>query len=184
MKRFWIVCATGMLLLAASCKGREKEVTEINTLEDRIDSILASSVPMGPDQRSMVDDLFSEYEEFIRNYPEDSMCAYYLFKSALILDYNREYAKEIEKLDQLATKYPESPYAPQALVAASKASMEYMHDKQAAVHYLQQIKEKYPDSPYAVNIDLQIQYVGDDDGLLRAIWAQNGNAPDSTGAGQ
>ena len=84
-----------------------------------------------------------------------------------------------QTLELLAERYPESEYAPQALVTAARVSEENVNNIERSIKYLQQIKDKYPESPYATNIDLQIEYAGDDEALLDAIMERNGVDLDS-----
>lgn len=166
-------------LILISCNKRENELEEIHAASAEMDSVLRVNEVLSVKHRVMAEDLIQEYMEFANNYPEDSLAPQFIFKSAMLYHFIPFYDKELETLELLAERYPKSEYAPQALVTAARVSEENVNNIEKSIKYLQQIKEKYPESPYATNIDLQIEYAGDDEALLDAIMEKNGVDLDS-----
>ncbi|MBK7034789.1 MAG: hypothetical protein KBF42_01880 [Chitinophagales bacterium] len=179
MKKLFGVLTFISLFVFVSCNTREKELEEISEASIEMDSVLRTNPVLSVEQRVMAEDLIQEYMEFANKYPEDSLAPQFIFKSAMLFHFIPFYDKELNTLELLAERYPESEYAPQALVTAARVSEENVNNIERSIKYLQQIKDKYPESPYATNIDLQIEYAGDDEALLDAIMERNGVDLDS-----
>ena len=179
MKKLFGVLTFISLFVFVSCNTREKELEEISEASIEMDSVLRTNPVLSVEQRVMAEDLIQEYMEFANKYPEDSLAPQFIFKSAMLFHFIPFYDKELNTLELLAERYPESEYAPQALVTAARVSEENVNNIEGSIKYLQQIKDKYPESPYATNIDLQIEYAGDDEALLDAIMERNGVDLDS-----
>lgn len=189
MNRALIILIIVSVFVFTSCNKRESEVKEIYASSIEMDSVLRTNPVLAVEHRIMAEDLIEDYMEFADKYPEDSLSAQFIFKSAMLFHMLPFYDKEVEALEMLAERYPESEYAPQALATAARVSEENLNDLERCTGYLKQIKERYPESPYAVNIDMQIEYAGDDEGLLNAIMEKKGvdldsllNAADSVDA--
>ena len=179
MKKLFGVLTFISLFVFVSCNTREKELEEISEASIEMDSVLRTNPVLSVEQRVMAEDLIQEYMEFANKYPEDSLAPQFIFKSAMLFHFIPFYDKELNTLELLAERYPESEYAPQALVTAARVSEENVNNIERSIKYLQQIKDKYPESPYATNIDLQIEYAGDGEALLDAIMERNGVDLDS-----
>jgi tetratricopeptide (TPR) repeat protein len=151
-----------------SCDSRAKEVKEITTMSAKVDSMVQVAEVLAPAQRAEADEMLEKYEAFAEKYPDDSLSPAYLFKAAFLAATLPEYNKQIELFEKIANTYPKTDYAPQALALAAKSSTDYLNDKNKAKEYLLRLKNEYPNSAYSVNIDLQIEYVGDDEGLFEA----------------
>ncbi len=167
------------IFVLTSCNKKETELKQIYTASAEMDSILRTNEVLSVKHRVMAEDLIEEYMAFADSYPEDSLAPQFIFKSAMLYHFIPFYDKELVALELLAERYPKSEYAPQALVTAARVSEENINNIEKSISYLQQLKEKYPESPYATNIDLQIEYAGDDEALLDAIMEKNGVDLDS-----
>lgn len=166
-------------IVLTACNTREKKLDEITSLSIKVDSMLKINPVLTVKQRQMGEELIKEYTEYAEKFPEDSLSPQFLMRSALLYHAMPEYKLELKTFDLLVERYPESEYAPQALATAARVCEENLNDFNASQVYLEKIKNNYPQSPYAVNIDLQIEYIGDADGLLKAIMAQRGIDMDS-----
>ena len=151
-----------------SCNNRASQVREIETMSAQVDSMIQVAEVLAPAQRVEAEEMLEKYQEFAEKYPDDSLSPTYLFKAAFLAASLPEYKKQIEIFDQIAAKYPKTDYAPQALALAAKSYSDYLNDNNKAKEYLMRLKNEYPQSPYSVNIDLQIEYAGDDQGLFEA----------------
>ncbi len=178
-KRYIHVFGLLTVLFLASCNGREKELEEIREAAVQMDSVLRVNPVLTVEHKVMAEGLISEYTEYVRNYPDDTLCAGFLMKSALLYQAMPLFKEELAMLDRLIEEYPESAYTQQALATAARVSEDMLRDYPAARNYLTMLKEKYPDGPYSSNIDLQIEYVGDPDGLLEAIMEKAGMSLDT-----
>ncbi len=189
MKILLKICVISTLVIFSSCASRDKEVKEIYGKSVEMDSILRANPVLAMENRMKADELIEEYMAFAEKYPEDSLSPEFMFKSAMIYHITTEFKKELETLDKLVKTFPKSELAPQALATAARVSEGDMNDIEKSKSYLIQLRDKYPESVYSVNIDMQIEYAGDAEGLLNAIMAKKGvnldevlDAADSTDA--
>ena len=164
---FFYICILSTTVLT-SCDSKQKELDEITSLAVEMDSIMRETPVLMPEQRAQADLLMDKYKEFVAKYPEDSLAPLYLMKASFVAGAMPEIDKQIELLEEVAAKYPQSEYASQALALAAKSYADNKKDYESARECLRKLQSDYPESPYSVNIDLQIEYVGDDDGLFRA----------------
>lgn len=174
MKNYLTILFAVLLVVLTACNKRDTEVKEITELSAAVDSMIRVTPVLTVEQKVKTESLIAEYLEFIKNYPNDSLCPQYLINSALLYHVMPDYNKELRTVDQLVADYPKSPLAPQGLAIAARVCEESLRDLNRAKSYLQQIQDSYADSPYAVNIDLQIEYIGDSEGLLEAIMERTG----------
>ncbi len=174
MKRYLTVITAILLVTLTSCDKRVSEIEEINELASSVDSMIRSVPVLTVEQKVKTEALIAEYLEFTRNYPNDTLSAKYLVDAALLYNVLPDYNKELEVIDKLVLQFPKSAYAPQGLAIAARVCEDNLHNLDRAKGYLQQIQDNYGDSPYAVNIDLQIEHIGDTEGLLQAIMERTG----------
>jgi tetratricopeptide (TPR) repeat protein len=188
MKRCFTVLTAILLLTLTSCDKRVSEIKEINAMSTEVDSMIRSVPVLTVEQKVKTEALIAEYLEFATNYPKDTLSAKYLIDAALLYIVLPDYNKSLHVIDQLVKQFPKSNYAPQGLAIAARVSEDNLRNFESAKGYLQQIQTNYSESPYAVNIDLQIEYLGDTQGLLEAIMDRTGQsmpgevAPDSVDA--
>ncbi len=173
------LCFVVIILILTACNVRSRQIKEMNKNAAEVDSILRTAPVLTPEQRSKADELAISYVEFSENYPDDTLSPNYLMKAAFIKNAIPDYNGELKILETIAEKYPDSELAPQALATAAKISEDELQDLSRARKYYSAIQKKYPASAYAVNIDLQIEYAGDAEGFLNAVWRRNNNNPDS-----
>ncbi|MEI2676258.1 MAG: tetratricopeptide repeat protein [Chitinophagaceae bacterium] len=174
MKKYLGVFLAAFVLVAAGCDKKAKEIAEIEEMAVAVDSIIKINPVLNVGQKVEAEKLINEYLEFANNYPEDSLSAEYLMKTAILYHLMPDYGKELAILEKVIAQYPNSAYAPQALAIGARVSEDNLKNYEQAKTYLKQIQDKYSDSPYAVNIDLQIEHVGDLEGLLEAIMERTG----------
>ncbi len=167
------------MVLTTACDKKGKELKEIDEMANQMDSVLKANAVLGVEQKVAAEKLIDEYLEFVNQYPNDSLSIEFLMKSAMLYHVMPDYGKELAVLERLVAQYPESPAAPQALAISARVSEDNLRNFEQARVYLKQIQEKYPESPYSVNIDLQVEYVGDAEGLLEAIMERTGVKADT-----
>jgi tetratricopeptide (TPR) repeat protein len=175
----YFLCFMGMILILTACNVRSRQIKEMKRNAAEVDSILKITPVLAPEQRSKADELANTYVEFSEKYPDDTLSPNYLMRAAFIKHALPDYKGELKILETIAEKYPESDLAPQALATAAKISEDELQDLNRARKYYSEIQQKYPNSAYAVNIDLQVEYAGDAEGFLNAVWKRNNNNPDS-----
>ncbi len=179
MKKYFAVLTVILMVLTTACDKKGKELKEIDEMATQMDSVLKANAVLGVEQKVAAEKLIDEYLEFVNQYPNDSLSIEFLMKSAMLYHVMPDYGKELAVLERLVAQYPESPAAPQALAISARVSEDNLRNFEQARVYLKQIQEKYPESPYSVNIDLQVEYVGDAEGLLEAIMERTGVKADT-----
>ncbi|MBK7443690.1 MAG: tetratricopeptide repeat protein [Bacteroidetes bacterium] len=179
MKKYFAVLTVMVMVLTTACDKKGKELKEIDEMATQMDSVLKANPVLGVEQKVEAEQLIDEYLEFVNQYPNDSLSIEFLMKSAMLYHVMPDYGKELAVLERLVAQYPESPAAPQALAIGARVSEDNLRNYEQARVYLKQIQEKYPESPYSVNIDLQVEYVGDAEGLLEAIMERTGVKADT-----
>lgn len=73
---------------------------------------------------------------------------YSFYQLALVAGLQKDYIRKVALLDQLASKYPDSPYAVNALYEKGRSYVQSNQNSQAIVTF-RQLLEKYPESPVA-----------------------------------
>ncbi len=179
MKQLTLIIPVLLVITLVSCGKQDRELKAINKEMAEVDSIVKMNQVLTVEQRMRTGELVERIDDYADDHEEDTLSAQLLFHAAILCDKMPDYKKELKLLDKLVKKFPESRLAPQALATAARVSEAGRQDLNVARSYLIQIKEKYPNSPYALNIDLQIEYVGDDEGLLNAIMEKNGTSLES-----
>ncbi|MFI5171852.1 MAG: tol-pal system YbgF family protein [Chitinophagales bacterium] len=179
MNRILLIIALFLGTFFTSCVTREKQLDKVTSLSVEVDSILRTSPVLTVRQRESAGELIEAYNKYTEKFPEDSLSPKFMMKSALLYHALGNYLQELKTLELIVEKYPDTDYAPQALATGARVSEENINDLHRSRYYLKKIQEEYPESPYAINIDLQIEYVGDADGLLNAIMARRGINLDS-----
>jgi len=169
MKRYLTVLTAILLATLTSCDKRVGEIEEINEMASSVDSMIRSVPVLTVEQKVKTERLIAEYLEFASNYPSDTLSAKYLVDAALLYNVLPDYNRELDVIDKLVKQFPKSAYAPQGLAIAARVCEDNLRNLDRAKGYLQQIQANYSDSPYAINIDLQIEHIGNTEGLLQAI---------------
>lgn len=163
----------------ASCDQRGKEIKEIDAMAVKMDSVAKANPVFTVAHKVEAEALITEYLEFVRQYPKDTLCAQYLMSAARLYEKMPAVKEELQLLDRLIEEYPASPLVPQALITAANSCELVLRDYNRAIAYYRTLQEKYPDSPYSKNIDLQIEFIGDPDGLFTAIMERAGKPVDT-----
>lgn len=168
-----------MVMVLASCNGREKQLNQIEALAAPMDSILRIHPVLNIQEKASAEELIESYMAFVRDYPNDTLCPGFLLKSALLYNAIPAYKESMEVIDRLIAEYPDATETQQGLAIGARIAEDFVKDYEKARGYLTIIQEKFADGPYGVNIDLQIEYVGDPEGLFEAIRERAGIPADT-----
>ena len=122
MKKYLGVFLAAFVLVAAGCDKKAKEIAEIEEMAVAVDSIIKINPVLNVGQKVEAEKLINEYLEFANNYPEDSLSAEYLMKTAILYHLMPDYGKELAILEKVIAQYPNSAYAPQALAIGARVS--------------------------------------------------------------
>jgi outer membrane protein assembly factor BamD (BamD/ComL family) len=100
MKKYLIVVAVSIFILSCS-NGKEKKLTELKDLEKAV-----SANPLAPIDFKKAKELVNAYTDFVKEFPEDSGAASYLFKAANIAMNIGQPKVSIDLFDQIIKEYP------------------------------------------------------------------------------
>lgn len=178
MKKSLLVALTLITVLLSACNKRAKEIEEIEAMAVKMDSVAKANPVFTVAHKVEAEALIAEYLEFVRSYPKDTLSPVYLMQASRLFAKMPDVKEELELLDRLIAEYPESPMVPQALITAANESELILRDFDRAKGYYQTLMDKFPESPYSKNLDLQIEYMGDPDGLYTAIMQRAGKPID------
>ncbi|MCT4591689.1 MAG: tetratricopeptide repeat protein [Carboxylicivirga sp.] len=98
-----------------------------------------------------------KYYELASAIPEGSP-DYALFQKAFCLGLMRQYEQKINVLENMVSRYPESPYVDDALYETGRSYVA-VNNNDRAIYYYKSTKEKYPKGSYAKKAMLQLGLV-------------------------
>ena len=179
LKRNIFLIGSMLVMVFSGCNGRDKQLNQIEAQSTALDSIMRAHPVLSIEEKANAEELVESYMAFIRDYPNDSLCPAFLLKAAMIYNHVPAYKKSIEVTDRLIAEYPDAPEVEQAVAMGARTAEDFLKDYDKARAYLTIIQEKFAEGPYGVNVDLQIEYVGDPEGLFRAIRERAGIATDT-----
>ena len=154
-------------LMAGCTLSKEKQQDTISSLEKEI-------IESGDTAQQQ--ELFKQYDRFIRKYPADSMAPEYLFRKAGILRVEKTGDPALDALAEIVTKYPESPRVAECYFLRGLVYEEVFYDQVMAKKAYEFFLERYPEHPLAESARYSIRYLGMSNEEIIASFS----APDST----
>jgi len=94
--------------------------------------------------KSLVSKAIVAYQDFVKNFPEDSLSAEYLFRLSDLSRATGDNKKAIEYLDQICKTYPAFRKIPECLFLQGYYYQEYFNDTVQAKAFYTNLLEKYP----------------------------------------
>ncbi len=131
--------------LSAKIDSLEKRMKDPNTLEFDKDLALQG---------------IAAYQDFVKLYPEDSLCAEYLFLMSRLCKETGDFGKAMESLKQICKSYPEYPKIPECLFLQGFYYQELFKDTLSAKEYYRQMISEYPDHPFADDAEAMMSLFG------------------------
>ncbi len=115
------------------------------------------------------------YSQFVSNFPEDTICADYLFKAGEISTSIGSYQQAINYFKELFDKYPNFKYVTESLYMQGFIYDSYINDDAKAKEIYQQLIAKYPKHTLAEDAKAAINNLGKtDEELIREFQKKNG----------
>ncbi|MEI6900463.1 MAG: tetratricopeptide repeat protein [Bacteroidota bacterium] len=107
MKQIKLIALISVLLFSFGCKpSREKEIRQIETLYSSLYSQQSAGF-----NKPKADSLLKGYDQFIKDFPTDTLAPVYLFKSANLAMTVTDGNDAIARFDHFANAYPNHPKA-------------------------------------------------------------------------
>ena len=140
-----------------ACGGKEKKLT--------YDDLKAAQATLFNEDHSMNEEkapkVAEKYCQFVEQNPNDSMAATWLFHAFEINVTLKNADKSTELCNQLVEKYPDSEWAPRALLYAGTFVYDDMLNDTAQAHAMfQKLIDDYPDDPFVDDAKKSIEYLG------------------------
>lgn len=142
MKKLFFLFLFLVCVVSYSCstdakqKDREKiQALEVSTLEDA--KVISYE---------KADSLINSYVDYVKKYPEDSLCATYLYRAADILANTKRCIESINMYDRLIAEYPKDAYVESAYFLKGIVYSQTCLNKEKAAEAFTLFIEKYPNS--------------------------------------
>jgi len=132
-----------MLSVVACTSKREKYLEEIRQVEQQVFD--TTKIPTAKEMEMLAE----MYLEYAKEFPEDTISPLFMLRSAELFKLSGKPAKGFALLDSIYVKYPDSRWAPAALLTAAIWYDQEARDIARARQKLLTIIEKYPDSEFA-----------------------------------
>jgi len=161
-----------LIATLSSCKsGKEKLEENIAVNEQKL---FADSTRML--DASVATNVLSLYKEFVEKYPDDTITASYLFKSADLANGLKKYKDAIDMYSQFREKYPDHRKAPAALFLQAFINDNNIHDKEKAKQLYSEFLQKYPSHELALSAHASLDQINSglsDEELIKMFEARN-----------
>ncbi|NLJ08337.1 MAG: tetratricopeptide repeat protein [Sphingobacteriales bacterium] len=149
-----------VLLLFASCgknRKRQHDLDEISNMKKEFEqSIVAANYDVNKANKLVV-----LYDQFIEEYPKDSLIPEMMIAKAIIqASYLGETKNAVSDLVQISEKFPKSPQAPQGLFLAADFYQSKLKDFDNARKCYQKMIEDYPKDPLTPQAKILLQNLG------------------------
>lgn len=93
------------------------------------------------------DSLVNAYLDYVKTYPEDSLCATYLYRAADVYANTKRCVESIKMYDRLIKQYPDNPLVEQSYFLKGVVFSQTCLNKEMAKEAFEEFMKKYPSSP-------------------------------------
>lgn len=126
----------------------------------------------GEEQQKLSIALIEQCEAYLEKWPEDSSCGRLAFLAAIQLESLGKVKEAIAMYDRIPSNYPEHRLAGTAWFRTGFLCETVLQDLSQARERYTAFAAAYPQHPLAQNMELQLQYLGNDEALLNAVLQQ------------
>lgn len=139
MKRLFLVLFVfGFISCSADKKQQDKELIE------QMERSTLSDVKVISYEKA--DSLINGYLNYVKNYPEDSLCATYLYRAADVYANTKRCIESIKTYDRLIAEYPDNVLVESAYFLKGIVFSQTCLNKEKAAEAFTLFIEKYPNS--------------------------------------
>lgn len=115
------------------------------------------------------------YSDFVKLFPEDSLCADFLFKAGEIATATKQYPQSLMYYKNITDKYPNYKNYSASLYLQAFLLDNYLNDDEKAKLIYDEVIAKYPATIYADNAKMAIRNLGkSDEDLIKEFKKKNG----------
>ncbi|MCW3071428.1 MAG: hypothetical protein JWO44_1318 [Bacteroidetes bacterium] len=181
MKTVKGVFFAALLLGAMSCGNEEKPTVAAPPKESprelylkqirRYEKEMHQSLKLDPNTATIA---VKAYDDFVKNFPDDSLSADFIFKAAEISTANQQYAQALMYYELINSKYPGFKLTAESLYLQGYLLDNFLNDDEKAKLIYEQVIAKYPTLPYADDAKAAIRNLGkSDEELIREFEKKN-----------
>jgi TolA-binding protein len=114
------------------------------------------------------------YDNFVKNYPDDTLAADFLFKAGEISTANQQYKQALMFYEMIVEKYPDFKYAPESLYLQGYLLDNFLNEDAKAKLIYEEVIAKYPDLSYSQDAKYAIKNLGkSDEELIKEFQKKN-----------
>ncbi len=177
----FLVLTMTALFLSTACNNtaNKNETKELNQqeLQKEISSLekqLFAELKQQPDQGETAN-LRDYYQEYAQRFPNDSLAPEYLFRSADLAVYLKDFGSAISMYQSIAKKYPAYARTPECLFLTGWVYDEHLKKYDLAKEAYEVFIERYPESPFREAAEVSIQHLGKSpEEIMEEIMKKNG----------
>ncbi len=177
----FLVLTMTALFLSTACNNtaNKNETKELNQqeLQKEISSLekqLFAELKQQPDQGETAN-LRDYYQEYAQRFPNDSLAPEYLFRSADLAVYLKDFGSAISMYQSIAKKYPAYARTPECLFLTGWVYDEHLKKYDLAKETYEVFIERYPESPFREAAEVSIQHLGKSpEEIMEEIMKKNG----------
>jgi outer membrane protein assembly factor BamD (BamD/ComL family) len=152
---FIILSMSGLLLLGACQSPQKKAKEEIEKMEQAMLDTQTFTI-----DNEKAAELSLAYRDYIKEYPEDTVCADYLYKLCEISSATGKHGEAVTYLDQLIESYPDWKKLPDAMFLKGFILEDKMQNLNTAQKAYQALIDRFPEHPFSENARVIIQNLG------------------------
>jgi TolA-binding protein len=124
--------------------------------------------------QNMANIAVTAYDNFAKNYPNDSLTPDFLFKAGEISTANQQYKQALNYYETITKKYPDFKLAPESLYLQGYLLDNFLNDDGKAKGIYEEVIAKYPDLPYSKDAKAAIKNLGkSDEELIKEFEKKN-----------
>lgn len=142
MKKIAFLLFTFVCFVAYSCSKDSKEEDRKKIQEMELSTLQDASVI----SYQKADSLINSYEAYVSKYPEDSMCATYLYRAADVLANTKRCIESIKMYDRLIAEYPNDAHVEAAYFLKGVVYSQTCLNKEKSKEAFELFISKYPNS--------------------------------------
>lgn len=179
MKTTKFILLSVALLFLISC-GNEEKPPVIPKKDNRVlllgqinkyEAEMHKSMVLDPNLATIA---VTAYDNFVKNYPEDSLAPEFLFKAGEISTASQQYKQAFIYYETITQKYPDFKYAPESLYLQGYLLDNFLNEDAKAKAVYEKVIAEHPELPYANDAKAAIKNLGkSDEELIREFEKKN-----------
>jgi outer membrane protein assembly factor BamD (BamD/ComL family) len=182
MNKIKLFFVAGVALLIASCSNDSQTKQQVVVNKDTIRNSYILQIKKWEKEMHKTMELdnvtaglaIKSYNDFVKTFPDDSLCADFLFKAGEIATALKQYPQSLMYYKKITDKYPDYKNFVASLYLQGFLLDNYLNDDAKAKVIYEEVITKYPTSMYADNAKMAINNLGkSDEELIKEFKKKN-----------